>query len=162
MSRAAWVLLLTAGLLGAQKLPFDVQALLKISRISEPQISPDGKMVAFTVQTVELDQNTKPKQIYVVPVAGGKPQAITTQGTQNSRARWMPDSQHLVFISNRGGGSQVWWMKADGTESRQITNLATEAGGVLVSPDGKKLVFTSEVYPDCGGRRRLQPHSSGR
>ena len=69
-----------AALLSAQKQPFDVQALLKIARISEPQLSPDGKTVAFTVQTVDLDQNTKPKQIYTVPTDGGTPRQITTQG----------------------------------------------------------------------------------
>ena len=67
---AAFVLLFSASL-AAQKQPFDVQALLKIARIEEPQLSPDGKTVAFTVQTVDLAQNTKPKQIYTVSLNGG-------------------------------------------------------------------------------------------
>lgn len=129
--------------------PFDVRAMLKIARISEPQLSPDGKLVAYTVQTVDLDANTKPKQIYVVPTAGGAPAQVTTQGSDNERPRWLPDSQHLVFISNRTGTSQIWTMKSDGTEPRQVTALSTEASGVTASPDGKMLVFTSEVYPDC-------------
>lgn len=149
VTRSSWLLLAFAVGLGAQKLPFDVQALMKIARISEPQLSPDGKTVAFTVQTVNLEQNTKPKQIYVVPTMGGAPLQITTQGDDNERPQWSPDSKRIVFISNRGGSAQVWSMNADGTEPKQITNLSTEAGGVLVSPDGKKLIFTSEVYPDC-------------
>ena len=134
----------------AQKQPFDVQALLKIARISEPQISPDGRTVAFSVQTVDLGQNLKPKQIYTVPTAGGPPpHQITTQGTDNERPRWSPDSKRMAFISDRGGSAQVWTMNADGTDVRQVTNLSTEAGGVLFSPDGSKLLFTSDVYPDC-------------
>jgi dipeptidyl aminopeptidase/acylaminoacyl peptidase len=141
--------LLTAASLAAQKPPFDVQAMLRIARISEPQISPDGRLVAFTVQSIDLDQNTKPKQIWVVPIEGGSPRQITNQGTQNERPRWLPDSQSLAFISNRSGTAQIWTMKPDGTEPKQITSISTEAGGVLVSPDGKKLVFSSSVYPDC-------------
>ncbi|HYL77724.1 MAG TPA: S9 family peptidase, partial [Bryobacteraceae bacterium] len=140
---------LLATTLPAQKQPFDVQALLKISRIMEPQLSPDGKTVAFTVQTVALEQNTKPMQIYVVGISGGTARQITSEGTDNERPQWAPDSKHIAFISDRGGSAQVWIMKPDGTDARQITNLSTEAGGVLFSPDGKKLIFTSEVYPDC-------------
>jgi len=149
MLRIACAILVFASVLLAGDQPFDVYAMLKIARISEPQISPDGKLVAFTVQTVDLDQNTKPKQIYVVPLAGGTPRQITTQGTSNERPRWSPDSERIAFISNRGGSSQVWTMKADGSEPKQITSLSTEAAGVLFSPDGKKLLFTSQVYSDC-------------
>jgi len=90
--RTASLLMLLALTLGAQKQPFDVQGLLKIARISEPQLSPDGQTVAFTVQTVDLDQNTKPKQIYTVPTTGGTPKQITTAGTDNERPQWAPDS----------------------------------------------------------------------
>src|SRR5580700_4067010 len=152
--RTSTVLLLAAASLAAQKQPFDVQALLKVARIEEPQLSPDGKTVAFTVQTVDIAQNTKPKQIYIVPLNGGSPQQITLQGSDNERPEWSPDSKQIAFISDRAGldqrsSMQVWIMNADGSNPRQITNLSTEAGGVLFSPDGKKLVFTSEVFPDC-------------
>jgi dipeptidyl aminopeptidase/acylaminoacyl peptidase len=149
LPRTWWIPLLLAASLEAQKQPFDVQALLQVARIGEPQLSPDGKTVAFTVQTIDIPQNTKPKQIYVVPAIGVTPQQITTQGTDNERPQWSPDSKHIAFISNRGGSAQVWMMNPDGSGARQITNLATEAGGELFSPDGKKLVFTSQVYLDC-------------
>jgi dipeptidyl aminopeptidase/acylaminoacyl peptidase len=147
--RTVGLALMVAAAAAAQRQPFDVQALLKIARIGEPQLSPDGKTVAFTVQSVDLGQNSKPKQIYEVPTAGGAPQQITTEGTDNERPRWSPDSKRIAFISNRGGSAQVWIMNADGSQPKQVTNLSTEAGGVLWSPDGNKLVFTSDVYPDC-------------
>src|SRR6516162_11209960 len=75
----------------AQKQPFDAAAMWKIARISEPVLSPNGRQVAFTVQTPDLDKNTKPQQIYVVPVDGGTPRQITQDGSQNERPRWSPD-----------------------------------------------------------------------
>ena len=105
--RATLIACILASGLYAQKQPFDVAAMLKIARISEPQLSPDGARVAFTVQTVEVDQNTKPKQIWVVPAEGGPALQITHDGSDNERARWSPDSKQIAFISNRSGSSQV-------------------------------------------------------
>lgn len=149
LARSCWIAVVFAASLAAQKQPFDVQALLKIARIQEPQLSPDGKTVAFTVQTIDLAQNTKPKQIYSVALNGGAPRQITTAGSTNERPQWSPDSKQIAFISDRSGSAQVWIMNADGTTPRQVTNLSTEASGVLFSPDGKKLVFVSDVFPDC-------------
>jgi dipeptidyl aminopeptidase/acylaminoacyl peptidase len=134
----------------AQKQPFTVDTMLKLARINEPVLSPGGTQVAFTVQKVDLDKNTKPSQVYVVPVLGGAPRQLTTTGDTNERPRWSPDSKQIFFTSNRSGSSQIWVMNADGSNARQITRFAAEAGGILLSPDGKKIVFLSSVYPDCG------------
>ena len=148
MLRIAGVLLLASTLL-AQKQPFDANALLKLSRLSDPQVSPDGRLVAFVVQNIDLDENRKPTSIWIVPVTGGTPHQITHQGSANERPRWSPDSKRIAFVSNRSSTSQIWLMDADGANPKQITNLATEADGVLFAPDGKHLVFTSAVFPDC-------------
>ncbi len=148
--RATLIACILASTLYAQKQPFDVTAMLKLARIGDPQLSPDGKSVAFTVQTVDVDQNTKPSQIWVLPSEGGPAVQITHDGSMNERPRWSPDSKQIAFISNRSSASQVWLMNADGTQPKQITTLSTEADGVLFSPDGKKLVFTSNVFPSCG------------
>src|SRR5580658_2705341 len=142
--------LLAAASLFAQKLPFDAQALLQLARIGDPQISPDGRLVAYQVQTIDVPNNKKITQIYVTPVAGGAARQITQAGQDNERPRWSPDSRRIAFVSDRGGSSQIWLMDADGANPRQVTNLSTEAGGVLFSPDGKNLVLSSDVFPDCG------------
>lgn len=135
----------------AQKQPFTVETLLKIVRISDPALSPNGRQVAFTVQSPDLDRNIKPEQIYVVPSDGfTPPRQLTQDGSVNERPRWSPDSRQIYFVSNRGGSQQIWVMDADGNHPRQVTHLATEASGETVSPDGRKLVLLSSVYPDCG------------
>lgn len=149
MRRATLLGLAFAASLLAQKQPFDVNALLRLVRISDPQVSRDGQTVSFTAQTVDVANNKKPAQIYTVPVNGGAPRQITNAGEDNERARWSPDSKTIAFISDRSGSAQVWTMNADGSNPKQVTNLATETGGVLFSPDGKNLLFTSDVYPEC-------------
>jgi len=166
MHRIAALCLLACSTLSAQKLPFDAQALMKVARISDPQLSPDSRTVSFTVQTVDLEGNKKPKQIYTVPMDGGIPRQITNSGSVNERARWSPDSKRIAFISDRGGSPQVWIMNADGSSPMQVTRLATDAGGVLFSPDGKNLVFSSDVYPDCPddacNKARLDAEAAGK
>jgi dipeptidyl aminopeptidase/acylaminoacyl peptidase len=149
------IFLLVAGSVAfAQKRPFDANAMMELKRISDPQLSPDGKWLTFTVQTVDVAANKKPSQIWIVAgpdgSAGNTPRQITHEGEANGRARWSPDSKRIAFISDRGGSSQIWLMDPDGGNVKQITNLSTEADGELFAPDGKNLLFTSEVYPDCG------------
>ena len=157
--------------LTAQKQPFTVDTMLKLARISEPVLSPDGTQVAFTGQRVDLDKNTKPSQVYVVPLQGGAPRQLThegsTDGNTNERPRWSPDSRQIYFVSNRSGSSQIWAMNADGSNPHQVTKFAAEAGGILVSPDGKKIVFLSSVYPECGAdnacnQRKLDEESKSK
>ena len=131
------------------KAPFTFDAMMKLARISEPQLSPDGKLVAFTVQTVDFQNNSKPSQIYVVPLAGGTPSQLSHDGTSNTRPRWTPDGKRIFFVSNRSNGSQIWSMNPDGSDPKQITNLPTEADGEILAGNGRLILITSEVYPAC-------------
>lgn len=149
MYRAALLFAMLARVCVAQKAPFDAGALMTLTRLGEPHLSPDGKRVAYTARTVDVANNTQPRQIYSVSVDGGTTVKLSREGTTNERPRWSPDSTQIAFISNRSGSSQVWMMKADGGDVRQMTTLSTEASGVTWSPDGKHLLFVSEVYPEC-------------
>lgn len=131
--------------------------MMQLARISDPQVSPDGRTVAFEADNIDLPNNRKLKQVYVVPLDGGAPRRIADSA---ERPRWSPDSKTIAFVSDRGGTSQIWIMNADGSSPKQMTSLSTEAGGVLFSPDGKNLLFTSNVFPDCAddacNARKLQ------
>jgi dipeptidyl aminopeptidase/acylaminoacyl peptidase len=149
MRPTAVLLVMIAGSLPAQKKPFDVNALLALGRVSDPQISPDRQWVTFTVQRMDVAGNQRNRQIYVVPLGGGTARAMTTIGDNNERARWSPDSRRIAFVSDRGGSSQIWTMDASGGNAKQVTKMPTGAAGVLYSPDGKHLLFTSDVFPEC-------------
>jgi dipeptidyl aminopeptidase/acylaminoacyl peptidase len=123
--------------------------LIRLDRVSEPQVSPDGQWVAYKVGTPDKEANRTASNIWLVPTAGGAPRQLTRSG-RDARPQWSPDSKKLAFLSSRGGTQQVYVIAVEGGEATQLTHLSTGADNVLWSPDGKTIAFTSEVYPDCG------------
>ena len=148
--KIALVLLLSTATVFAQKAPFDAQTLLQLTRLGDPQISPDGKSVAFSAVTVDIAQNKKKSHVYVVPLEGGEPRELADPADSNERPRWSPDSKQIFYTCDKGGTSQIWVMDASGANPKQVTHVPTEAAGQLISPDGKNIVFQSDVFPECG------------
>ncbi|HYE14445.1 MAG TPA: hypothetical protein VD968_08405, partial [Pyrinomonadaceae bacterium] len=125
--------------------PFTVQEILKLKRVGDPQLSPDGKWVAYTVAVPDVAANRSRTQIYVVPVSGGEPKQLTTGDSSSTAPRWSPDGRRLAFTT----GGQIWTMSADGADRKQVTNISTGAADPVWSPDGRWLAFASDIYPDC-------------
>ncbi len=149
LMRLLLVLVLFAAPLAGQKKPLTVEKLLALHRLSDPQVSPDGRTVLFSVMSPDLAQNVRPTQIWSVPLEGGEPKQWTRDGSRNTRARWSPDGRRIAFLSNRSGSQQIWLMDAGGADPRKLGDVPTEADGILWSPDGRNILFTSSVYPDC-------------
>ena len=123
--------------------------LARVQRIADPQLSPDGKWIAYEVGVVDLAANKTVRHIWVVSSEGGEPRQMTRGDGSDTRPRWSPDGKSLAFISTRGGNSQVWILPLDGGDPRPLTSLSTEADGVTWAAHGDMLLFTSQVYPDC-------------
>jgi dipeptidyl aminopeptidase/acylaminoacyl peptidase len=124
---------------------FTVEDLLKVRRVADPQISPDGKRVAFTIGDVNWDANKVVNQIYVMPVEGGSMKQLTNGAASATAPRWSPDGKRIAYVT----GGQIWTMESDGDNKDQVTKISTNATAPVWSPDGKWLAFTSDVYPDC-------------
>ena len=140
----AWAAVAASG-----KRPITFDDMMKIQRISDPQVSPDGRWISYVNTIVDVQANKKTGHIWIVPVSGGTPRQLTHGDGSDSRPRWSPDGKELAFISSRGGKSQVWILPTDGGEARQLTRISTEADGVTWARKGDTLLFTSQVYPDC-------------
>jgi len=124
---------------------FTVEDNLKVRRVADPRVSPDGKSVAFTIGDVNLDGNRVVNQIHVVSLAGGATKQLTTGDKSSSSPRWSPDGKKIAYVT----GSQIWVMDRDGTDKEQVTKISTGAAAPVWSPDGKWIAFTSDVYADC-------------
>ncbi|MFZ3331255.1 MAG: S9 family peptidase [Candidatus Acidiferrales bacterium] len=131
-----------------EKRPITFHDLISIHRLSEPQISPDGRWIAYGVSTPDLETNHSIRDIWLVPAAGGDARQLT-RGGSDTRPRWSPDGKKLAFISTRDGTPQVYYVPLEGGEATRVTFLSTGADNELWSPDGKTIVFISSVYPDC-------------
>ncbi len=167
-----FTLLYVAPVFAQAKHPFTFEDMMKLKRVGEPVPSPDGKWVLFSAVGVDLAANKKSPHVWIVPLGpsqntgvphpspvlgrvGEEREIISDQDAD--RPRWSPDGKRFAFISNKEGSSQIWIADFDSaagtvTSVHELTSIATEAGGELWSPDGKYILFTSDVYPECDGR----------
>ncbi|HEV7891487.1 MAG TPA: S9 family peptidase [Pyrinomonadaceae bacterium] len=124
---------------------FTVQEMLKIQRVSEPQLSPDGRWVAYQIGVPDVAANRSRTQIYLILVSGGEPKQLTNGTSSATTPRWSPDGTRLAFVT----GGQVWTMTPEGSDRKQLTNISTGASDPVWSPDGRMIAFASDVYADC-------------
>ena len=169
MRRLAFLLVLLFSLpaFSQARHPFTFEDMMKLKRVGEPVPSPDGKWVLFSAVDVDLAANKKTPHIWIVPLnmnsgatgaspvqGGAAAERVLIPDQDGDRPRWAPDGKRFACISNKEGGTQVWIADFDGgagmvTAVHKLTSIATEAGGELWSPDGKNILFTSDVYPEC-------------
>jgi dipeptidyl aminopeptidase/acylaminoacyl peptidase len=149
-------LLLAATLAPAQptKRPMTFEDLMHMKRLGSTAVSPDGKWLGYSVTTVDLAQNTKTPELWLQPIAGGDPIKLAAAQPGDDGIQFSPDSKGILFTSSREGGQQIWLADFDAatgatTNPKKLTTIATEADNAKWSPNGKFIVFTSDVYPDC-------------
>ncbi|MBA3440251.1 MAG: S9 family peptidase [Pyrinomonadaceae bacterium] len=129
--------------------PFTVDELLKLRRVSDPQVSPDNRSIAYTVTDIDKESNRRTTQIYLIQIEGGEARPLTGGAASSSSPRWSPNGGRLAFVSARDGEPQIWTLDVAGGELKKITNISTGADNPVWSPDGQLIAFTSEVYPEC-------------
>lgn len=125
-----------------------IDDLLAIPVLNDPQLSPDGTQIAFTVTRADPDANTYRTHLWVVPAAGGEPRQLTTASAKETSPRWSPDGTRLVFLSDRGGDKQVWVIATTGGEARPLTSGKLAPADPVWSPDGRSIAFVGKPEAD--------------
>ncbi len=141
-------LLLLVAAVGAQETPraqgraFTPEDWYRVTNLSSPAMSPDGRYVAFTVTTVNVAGNARHSEVWMVATAGGEPVRLTSPGTESSGPRWSEDGTHLFFTSRREGGEgSTWVLRMDGTRMGEAFQMEEGQRGSEPA-DGSFVVWT--------------------
>jgi dipeptidyl aminopeptidase/acylaminoacyl peptidase len=142
----------------------------RLRSVGDPQLSFDGKWVAYTVSTIDLEKDKRDTDIWMVSWEGGEEVRLTSSPDGESRPRWSPDNRTLAFLASRGDedqkkkGSQVWLLDRRGGEAQRLTDIKGGISDYAWSPDGKRLVLVvSDPNPDDepeqkeGWKRKTRP-----
>jgi dipeptidyl aminopeptidase/acylaminoacyl peptidase len=151
MDTTALALALTlAASSGVDRRPFTIDDLVATPRVSSPAMSPDGKLVAFTVARPSADLAKLEASLWVVPSQGGAARRLTAAaGEKVASPRFSPDGKRLAFTSTRAGSAQAFVIPVDGGEAAQATHLPSGVNDVRWA-DAASLLVTSDVDPACG------------
>ena len=121
-----------------------VDALISLKRAGSPAISPDGRLVAYTVRETSWDDNSYHTEIWVADAATGRSRQLTSHPKKSSTSpAWAPDGSTLAFVADRDDKRQVYVIDPRGGEARKITAAEEGVGGFAWSPDGRSFAYTS-------------------
>jgi dipeptidyl aminopeptidase/acylaminoacyl peptidase len=159
---AGLVLVGMAGVGWAQgaKRPMTFADLMAMKRVSDPQISPSGKWVLFSVMDVSLEKNTRVNHLWAVPLTGGGPEHQVTSGVGENFGRFAPNGMFVSYTSAPTKDDPysritiATWDESTGTigVGRTLQAVSGDADGAIWSPDSRHFLFTTEVYPECSDK----------
>ena len=116
---------------------------IRIKRVSDPQVSPNGDLIAFVVTVMDLKGNRGNSDIWIVPVGGGEARKLTSSPKADLSPRWSPDGEKIAFVSTRRGAPQIWMISPFGGEAYPLTDISTGVSSIIWSPTGNHLAFSS-------------------
>ena len=125
----------------SRRMTFDDVIALKT--VSDAQISPDGKWVAYVVAHADMTADAADPDIYIVPAAGGEPVRLTTSKKADTSPRWSPDGKWIAFISARDERPQIYLISPTGGEAEALTSSKSGIQSFQWSPDGERIAFVA-------------------
>ncbi|MEW5806617.1 MAG: S9 family peptidase [Acidobacteriota bacterium] len=148
------VIMLTFSLSHAEKRPFCISDFYKLKRIGDLALSHDGRKIAFTVTTYKFEDGKSHQTIWVMNADGSGLFQLTSEESNSHSPKWSPCGKSIAFISDRSGKEQLHLIPTDGGEAKQLTSISTGIKNPIWAHDGSFIIFTSNVYPECGADDR--------
>src|SRR4051812_14163607 len=145
VSTSVFVAALASSLGAQERRPITFDDFAAVRAVSDPQLSPDGRSVLYSVRTTAVAANRRSAKTYVGPAAGGSARVFPGDDVSASEARWSPDGRRIAYIA----GGQLWVASADGTNRVQLTRINGGATGPVWAQTSSLIAFTSSVYPGC-------------
>ena len=130
----------------AARHPFGIDDMLAMERVSEPTLSRDGKLIAYTVRSADVENNTMHSDIWVAATDGSGTRRLTARHEKDGSPAFSTDGKLVYFLSLRSGSPQVWRIALNGGEAEQVTKLGVEVNGFVVA-DANRLILAVDVYP---------------
>ncbi len=131
--------------------PFTVQDLVRLKRISDPQLSPNGHVLAFVQRETDLDANRGRTSLWLLDLLDpkGEPQRASGGNFSDSSPRWAADGHTLYFLSTRSGSAQVWRLNLPQLAAQKVTDYPLDVTSFRLAPAGDRLALSMAVFPDC-------------
>ncbi len=132
---------------GGDRRPVNFDDMARLRAVSDPQVSPDGAWVAYTVSTADQKEDRFDKDIWMTSWDGQQAIRLTTSKGSETTPRWSPDGKYLAFLSDRDDESEVtqlWLLNRAGGEAEKLTDFKGDVSDYDWSPDSKKLVLAVE------------------
>jgi dipeptidyl aminopeptidase/acylaminoacyl peptidase len=122
-----------------------------LARVSDPQVSPDGRFVVYAQRDTDLEANRGRTDLWLVDLAApaAKPRRLTQHSANDTHPRWSADGSSVYFLSSRAGTTQVWRLPLAGGEAVQITDYPLEISTFKFSPDGSHIALAMDMMPGC-------------
>jgi dipeptidyl aminopeptidase/acylaminoacyl peptidase len=142
------LMLIFAATSGAQTRAIEFSDFFQMGRVTEPQISPDGRYVAYTITVYNIEKNEGNADIFIVSTDGKERRQLTFSEKKDNSPRWSANGKSVAFLSNRDGSSQIYIIPSGGGEAQKMTDIATEVKSFAWSPDGKYFAIATDMYPE--------------
>ncbi|MCF6333398.1 MAG: S9 family peptidase [Draconibacterium sp.] len=124
------------------------EVLWSFGRLGGAQVSPNGKTVLYTVTNYNIEANKSYRDIYTIPISGGKAKNITNSAAKEFNAVWRPDGKKIGFLSSVSGSVQMWEMDPNGNKPKQVSTIEGGISGFKYSPDQSKIFYLKSVKLD--------------
>ncbi len=148
----AWSIVATSVAHAQGKRPIRAGDMYRIKNVGNPEISPDGKWVAYTVASTDSAKDKSDTDIWMTAWDGTQTIQVTSSPDAETAPRWSPDGRYLAFLSSRQGGkgAQLWLLDRQGGEAKRVTELKNGIREYEWSPDGKRIALTmGDVVPEA-------------